>query len=169
MKKLVLVIIALLFVATLSAEVNLEALQAAHMNAMKYNGRADVLQQKDSKMFFTLIETEMASIFQTEELVTGYTVIEGKKIYWEVTPVEGGLKITIKINILGKTFEKSFIIKISKNNFNVELAGDGERVDPKCLLNCAANALSCISCGTNWPCWAICAGISVVPCVKKCF
>ncbi|MBP7020734.1 MAG: hypothetical protein KBC30_02780 [Planctomycetes bacterium] len=169
MKKLVLVIIALLFVATLSAEVNLEALQAAHMNAMKYNGRADVLQQKDSKMFFTLIETEMASIFQTEELVTGYTVIEGKKIYWEVTPVEGGFKITIKINILGKTFEKSFIIKISKNNFNVELAGDGERVDAGCLLKCAANALSCLRCGTNLGCWAICAGPKIITCVTGCF
>jgi len=79
MKKVVLVIIALLFVATLSAEVNLEALKADHLNAMKYNGRADVLQQKNSIMYYTHIETEMASIFQTEELVTGYTVMEGKK------------------------------------------------------------------------------------------
>ena len=108
MKKVVLVIIALLFVATLSAEVNLEALKADHLNAMKYNGRADILQQKDSTMFFMLIETDMASIFQTEELVTGYTVMEGKKVYWEVTPVEGGIKITVKINILGKILERSF-------------------------------------------------------------
>jgi len=80
MKKLMLVAIALLFVATLSAEVNLDALKTAHLNAMKYNGRANVLQERDgSVMYFTVIQTEMASVFQSEELVTGYTVIEGKK------------------------------------------------------------------------------------------
>ncbi|HRU51852.1 MAG TPA: hypothetical protein P5543_06660 [Planctomycetota bacterium] len=169
MKKVVLVIIALLFVATLSAEVNLEALKAAHLNAMKYNGRADILQQKDSTMFFMLIETDMASIFQTEGLVIGYTVMEGKKIYWEVTPVEGGIKITVKINILGKILERSFIIKISKNNINIEFLADNDRVDiGDCFRMCSVPALKCFPCGIDRKCWAECLGPKVISCLKKC-
>ncbi|MBP7020731.1 MAG: hypothetical protein KBC30_02765 [Planctomycetes bacterium] len=171
MKKVVLVIIALLFVATLSAEVNLEALKADHLNAMKYNGRADILQQKDSTMFFMLIETDMASIFQTEELVTGYTVMEGKKVYWEVTPVEGGIKITVKINILGKILERSFIIKISKNNINIEFLADNERVNipEDCIRMCSVPVLKCLPCGIDRKCWAECLGPKVILCLKQCF
>ena len=172
MKKLVLVIIALLFVATLSAEVNLEALQAAHMNAMKYNGRADVLQQRDAAVtYFTVVKTDMASVYECEDIVTGYTVIEGKKIYWEITPIEGGFKITIKINIFGKTFEKSFIIKLEDNIASVQFPEMDERIDVdwKCLAKCGGNALQCIDCLKDWKCWAKCAGPGLISCIMDCF
>lgn len=38
-----------------------------------------------------------------------------------------------------------------------------------CLLGCGAKALSCITCGTNIPCWIGCAGPDVVNCVTGCF
>lgn len=168
MKKLALLTIALLLVVTISAE-NLEALKDAHMNAMKYNGQAYRLQEKSGEMYFTTVGTAMASIFSDEDIVIGYTEKAEKKIYWEVTPVEGGIKITVTVNILGQTFTKSIIIKLEGQSFAVINASEDRGFDWKCLVRCGGNALQCIDCGTDWKCWAKCAGPDLVNCVMDCF
>jgi len=152
------------------ADVNLDKLQAAHKNAMKFNGRADVLTQRDAKMVFVQSGKDVASLCIASEVVTGYMESDtNKKFYWEVTPIEGGIKITIKVNILGKTYEKTIIVKFDGKELAVS-ADSTERVDYWCIVKCAGtSALECISCGTNWVCWATCAGPSVVSCIKGCF
>jgi len=103
MKKLVLLSIAMLLVVSLSAEVNLDALKAAHMNAMKYNGRADVLQQRDAAVtYFTVVKTDMASVYECEDIVTGYTVIEGKKSIGKLPLLKVVLKLPLKSIFLEK-------------------------------------------------------------------
>jgi hypothetical protein len=47
--------------------------------------------------------------------------------------------------------------------------GINPQFDALCLLRCAGNALSCIACGVNIPCWAACAGPQAVDCISRCF
>lgn len=169
MKKLALLMVLVMVCSVVFAD-NFEKLQAAHKNAMKFYGRAELLSQRDAKMVVVQTNKETASLFIAEELVTGYMETEAnKKFYWEVTPIEGGVKIYIKVNILGKVYEKTIIIKFGDKEIAVS-ANSNDRADVWCIIKCAgSSALSCLSCGTNWVCWATCAGPSVISCIKDCF
>jgi len=103
MKRLVLFVAILMVSGFVFADVNFDALKAAHINAMKYYGRADVA---EGQMVFVAIGKEMASVYFGNELSTGYVEKNDQKFYWEITPIEGGVKVYIKVNILGKIYEK---------------------------------------------------------------
>lgn len=168
MKKLALLTIALLLVVTISAE-NLEALKDAHMNAMKYNGQAARLQERSGEMYFATVGTTMASMFADEDIITGYLEKSEKKIYWEVTPIEGGVKITITVNVLGQTFTKSIIIKLEGKALTVVDESE-DRYDWMCLVKCVGGKVfECLDCLTDWKCWGNCAGADAVNCVMGCF
>ncbi|NUM35494.1 MAG: hypothetical protein HUU50_13180 [Candidatus Brocadiae bacterium] len=170
MKKLALLMV-LVMVCTVVFADNFEKLQAAHKNAMKFYGRAELLTQRDAKMVVVQSNKDVASLFIASELVTGYMETDNnKKFYWEVTPIEGGVKIYIKVNVLGKVFEKTIIIKFGEKDLAVSADSTDERVDTWCIVKCAgSSALSCLYCGTNWVCWATCAGPGVISCIKGCF
>lgn len=167
MKKLALLMV-LVMVCTVVFADNFEKLQNAHKNAMKFYGKAELLNQRDAKMVFTQVGQNTASLFITNDIVTGYMEsVDNKKVYWEVTPIEGGVKIYIKINILGKVFEKTVIIKFGEKEIAVS-TDSSER--NWCVVKCAGTvALKCLYCLTNWVCWATCAGPGVVDCIKDCF
>jgi hypothetical protein len=152
----------------LFAEVNLDELKAKHLDAMKNYGRSDVM--NDGKMFFVAMGQTMGSVFMGNELSTGYVENGDKKFYWEITPVEGGIKITIKIEILGKVYEKSFIIKLADREVAIQGEGTQDRYDWLCIVKCVGSAaFKCISCMKDWQCWAKCAGPDIVSCVMGCF
>lgn len=168
MKKLALFVACLMVANFLFAEVNLDELKAKHLDAMKNAGRADVM--RDGQMFFVAVGQSMGSMYMGEDLSTGYTERGDRKIYWEVTPVEGGIKITIKIEILGKVYEKSFIIKLADKEVAIKGEGTQDRYDWMCIVKCVGSAaFKCIDCMTDWKCWAKCAGPDVVSCVMGCF
>jgi len=145
--------------------VNFDALKAAHMNAMKYYGRGDA----EGQMVFVAMGKEMASVFYGNDLSTGYVEQGDKKFYWEITPIEGGVKVYIKVNILGKIYEKTFVILFNGKEAVIKGEGD-ERYDWMCILKCAGSAaFKCLDCMTDWKCWAKCAGADVVSCVMGCF
>lgn len=142
-------------------------LQKKHMAAQKFNG---FQMERDGQFMIVPVGENMASVYLGTEMGTGYMEKGEVKAYWEIIPIEGGVKIIIKINILGKIYEKEIIIKFNNAQANIAVSGSDERVDWTCLLKCAGSAaFSCISCGTNWTCWATCAGPQVVSCVMGCF
>lgn len=167
MKKLALFVAILMVSGFVFADVNFDALRAAHLNAMKYYGRADVA---EGQMVFVAVGKEMASVYFGEELSTGYVEQKEKKFYWEITPIEGGVKIYIKVNILGQVYEKTFIIKFADKEIAIKGQGTEDRYDWMCIIKCVGNsAFKCIDCMTDWKCWAKCAGADVVGCVMGCF
>jgi len=144
-----------------------ENLQKKHEAAMKFNG---VAVQRDGQFLMLNAGQGDVSVYLGSEMGTGYMERGDKKIYYEITPIEGGVKIYIKINILGKIFEKTIIIKFDNTQATVAVEGSNDRYDWMCLLKCAGSAaFKCISCGTDWKCWATCAGPDVVSCVMGCF
>lgn len=165
MKKLVFLVVCVALVSLVSAD--FEKVREAHLNAMKYYG---LTTQRDGKLFYAPVGGKMASMYIGDKVSTGYVEKEGKKIYWEVTPVEGGFKICIKVNIFGKTFEKCFVVKVAKDNVSIKAVGGDDRYDWMCLLQCVGpKVFECISCGLDWKCWGTCAGPGVVNCVMGCF
>ncbi len=160
-KALVIILCVLLTVAFAQ---NIAELQKKHAAAMKANG---MIVERDGQY---MVSTTGASIYLGTEMGTGYMESGDKKIYWEVIPIEGGVKIVIKINIFGKIYEKTIIIKFDNTQASIALEGSNDRYDWMCILKCAGSAaFSCISCGTDWKCWATCAGPQVVQCVMGCF
>jgi len=142
-------------------------LQKKHEAAMKANG---FMIERDGKFMMLNAGNGDVSVYLGSEMGTGYMEEGDKKIYYEVFPIEGGVKIVIKINILGKIFEKTIIIKFDNNQATVAVEGSNDRYDWSCVLKCAGSAaFKCIACLTNWVCWATCAGPSVVSCVMGCF
>lgn len=142
-------------------------IERLHKIAQKANG---FQVERDGQFMFVPVGQNLASLYLGSEMGTGYMKDGEKNVYWEIIPIEGGVKIIIKINIAGKIYEKIIIIKFNNNQATVAVDGTQERVDWACLLKCAGSAaFSCISCGTNWTCWATCAGPQVVSCVMGCF
>lgn len=170
MKKLALLLVLMMVSTVIFADGVYEKIQVNHKNAMKFYGRADLLAQRDGQMMLVHTGKGVASVFVGSEMSTGYMEEGNKKVYWEVTPIEGGFKIYIKINILGKIFEKTIIIKTAEKDFSVKLETADDRVDTWCIVKCAGSAaLKCLYCATNWTCWATCAGPDVVSCIMGCF
>lgn len=169
MKKLALLMV-LVMVSTVVFAGDFDKIQTNHKNAMKFYGKADLLAQRDAKMMFVNTGSNVASVFVGTDMSTGYMENADKKIYWEVTPIEGGIKITIKINVFGKIIEKVIIIKYGEKDLGVKVEASDDRVDPICIIKCAGSAaLKCLPCATNWVCWATCAGPDVVSCIMGCF
>ena len=172
MKKLAILFAVCMMVAMVAnAEGNLDKLKAAHLNAMKYYGRAEAMNERDSKVFFMSTSKGMASVFLGENLSTGYMESGDRKIYWEITPIPGGFKIVIFINILGKTYEIPIIIKLADGELSVKVEESAQRYDWMCLLKCVGTSVlaKCLHCKLDWKCWATCAGPDVVQCVMGCF
>jgi len=172
MKKLALLMVLVMVCSVVFAD-NFEKLQTAHKNAMKFYGRAELLSQRDAKLITVQANrNDVASLLMTNELVTGYMETEGnRKIYWEVIPIEGGAKIVIKINILGKVYEKTIIVKFGEQEMT--FSADSNDRDAMCLIKCAGNAaLGCAYCLINKVCWIACLGTSspsIISCVMGCF
>lgn len=145
---------------------NQEALKAAHVKAMQANGV-----RADGQFMVQPFGKSIASIYLGSDMGSGYTEQGDRKIYWEVIPIEGGIKIIIKVEIFGQVFEKVIIIKFENNQANISVDSTAERVDWMCLLKCAGTtAFKCFpQCGTDWKCWITCAGADVVSCVMGCF
>lgn len=172
MKKLALFVACLMISGFVFADVNFDALKASHINAMKYYGRSANVE--NGQMVFMVVGDQMASVYFGEDLSTGYVEKDEKKFYWEVTPIEGGVKIYIKVNILGKVYEKTIIIKFGDKQFSVLADGStDDRVDWTCLLNCATgSAAPCLSCIINKDCWISCImknAPGLIGCVMGCF
>ncbi len=163
MKNLIL-LVCLICASVVFAEINVENLTKAHQAAQQKFG---VVAERDGQYLVSTINGKICSIYGDANLGTGYMEDGDRKIYWEIIPIPGGVKIIIKIELFGKLFEKEIIIKFGEKD--VSVSSESTRgCDWGCIAGCAGGALGCISCGTNWICWVGCAGASVLPCAMKC-
>ncbi len=159
------ILLVCLFVASLVfAEVNFKALENAHKIMQKVKGT--MLEEAGTYMIGN-VNGRVCSLWMGSQKGSGYMEVENIKVYWELIPIEGGVKIILHFNVLGKEYTKEIIIKFNGQEANVAVAGEDSRVevDWGCLTKCAAGALSCLKCGADWKCWLSCAGPQVINCI----
>jgi hypothetical protein len=159
-----LLIIAVICMSFTQAQ-DFEKLQASHITAMKYYGHAPIMAERNHKMVFMPCGNVMASACIGTNMATAYAEKGDRKIYWHVEKIEGGLLITIKINIAGITITRSFKITMSDREIcfaDLNWADQGQRIDWSCVLK---QAPGCAGCGTDWMCWLGCAGSAILKCL----
>ena len=170
MKKFAILLVCFMFVGMIMAD-ELDKLQEAHKNAMKFHGRADLMTRGAGKMvFMSTAKGKMVSAYLDKELCTFYAEDQDKKFYVEWKLIPGGIEITFHVNILGHEIVKTVTILFNNDSLVIKGSAGDEKYDWWCLVKCVGGKIfECISCGTDWKCWGTCAGADVVSCVMGCF
>ena len=168
MKKFAILLVCFMFVGLAMAD-NLDQLQEAHKNAMKFHGRADLMSRDTGKMVVMAGSKGLVSAYLDKEICTFYAENKDKKFYIEWKLIPGGIEITIHINILGQEIVKVITIMFGKDSVSIKGSPSDDRVDWGCLLDCGSGLIKCLHCGTDWTCWAMECGLEVVSCVMGCF
>lgn len=161
--------ILLVFTLVNAQELNLENLKASHIEAMKHNGHATLLEQRDIKMVFVSCGQGIASACYGETLATAYMEKGNVKVYWYVEKVENGVILTIKLTVNDVTYTRSYKITWSDTEFRF-LDLDSGKVDNSRFSidwDCLKSKLpGCITCLLNWVCWLTCGGSAVWGCIN---
>ncbi len=167
MKNTMILLVCLFVASFVLAEVNFKALENAHKIMQKAKG--SMLEEAGTYMMGNS-NGRVCSLWVGNTKATGYMEMDARKIYWEIVKIEGGIKLIIHVNILGKEYTKEFIIKFGDTEVAVTAVEDGSRVNYICLVACVGQiAFKCWpQCGTNLSCWIGCAG-GDAGCILGCF